>query len=252
VSNEKAHHGIGGGSMNSAMFLRILARRWYIVAIGVLLAAVAFVGMQRGGGAFAVETNVVFVAPGNQGIGDVNDGNQPSLVGFAAVIERKIHDGRESDRVGENASLYGAGVDRGIQVLLVNSGSQWTTSFAKPVLSIRVVGPTREWVLSHLEGTITEIRTLAAREQGTVGVASTAEISTERVPEVAEAHYIGSTRGTQLRALAALLLVGFGLSSATAVALDRSLAGRTVRGFAAAASHRVIRPIVRRRKGTSP
>lgn len=238
--------------MNSAMFLSILGRRWYIVAIGLLLAAAAFAGMQRGGGAYAAETTVVFVAPGDQGIGDVNDGIVPSLVGFAAVIERKMHDGRESDRLGENASLYGAGVDRGTQVLLVNSGSQWSTSFAKPVLSIKVVGPSGQWVRSHLEGTINRIRTLAAREQGTAGVAPAAEISTERVPDVAEVHYIGTTRGTQLRALAALLLVGFGLSGAVAVVLDRALARRTVPSTAGFSSHRIIRPIIRRKKGTSP
>ena len=125
--------------MNTATLLGILGRRWYIVAIGLLLAVAAFAGMQRSGGAFAAETTVVFVAPGNQGIGEVSDVS--SLVGFAAVIERKIHDGRESDRLGENASLYGAGIDQGTQVLLVNAGSQWTTSFAKPTLAIKVVGP---------------------------------------------------------------------------------------------------------------
>ncbi len=217
--------------MTAAALLRILGRRWYVLAVGLAIVALCFTTMQRAGGAYSTQATVIFVAPGDRGVGETSDGYLNSLVDFAAVVEREYHDGRPADRLAEAASLFGAGVSDGEQVLLVNSGSQWENSFAKPAISIKVVGPTAREVRGRLDRIIRRIGALAAARQAESGVDSTNAIGTERVPEQTVVQYVGSTRGTQARALLALTVVGLGASSAAAVLLDRALARRRGRSL---------------------
>jgi hypothetical protein len=201
-----------------------MARRWWVILLGLCLTAGTFAGLQQSGGAYSTNATVIFVAPGDLGVGEVSDDNLGSLVDFAAVIERQFHDGQRSDRLAEHASLFGAGVTQGYRVLLVSSGSQWVTSFAKPALSISVVGPSEEWVVSTLNTVTARIASLAAAQQSKLGVDPANTISTERVPAAAVVKHLGSSRGTQIRAMAALTVVGLGLSIAAAAAVDRGLA----------------------------
>jgi hypothetical protein len=210
--------------MTSATVLRLMARRWWVILIGLCLTAGTFVGLQHNDGAYSTDATVIFVAPGDRGVGEVSDGYLGSLVNFSAVIEREFHDGRQSDRLAENASLYGAGVTQGYRVLLVNSGSQWENSFAKPALSISIVGPSEAWVTSTLDTVTARIASLAAAQQARAGVDSQHTITTERVPAAAVVRHLGSSRGTQARAMVALTAVGLGLSIAAAVGFDRGLA----------------------------
>jgi hypothetical protein len=241
--------------MTSATLLRLMARRWWVILIGLSLTAGAFVGLHHDGGAYATDATVIFVAPGDRGVGEVSDGYLGSLVDFAAVIEREFHDGRQSDRLAENASLYGAGVTQGYRVLLVNSGSQWETSFAKPALAISVVGPSARWVVSTLHAVTTRIVTLAAAQQSNAGADAEHTITTETVPAVAPVRYLASSRGTQARAMIALTVVGLGLSVATAVATDRGLARARLRRARSFARTRILapsRPSMTRQKGSTP
>jgi hypothetical protein len=210
--------------MTSGALLRILARRWYMLLVGILVIAGAFVTMQRAGGAYTTQVSVIFVAPGNKGVGELKPGDLETLVDFAAVVEREYHHGTPTERLAENASLFGSGVDQGSQVLLPNSGTQWATSFARPALTVRVVGPSAGWVGARLQSILTRIDTIAAERQAAAGVAPKSLITTERTPLAARIDHIDSTLGTQLRALVALTIVGLGLSASAAVALDRALA----------------------------
>lgn len=210
--------------MTSGALLRILARRWYVLLVGILVIAGAFVTMQRAGGAYTTQVSVIFVAPGNKGVGEIKAADLETLVDFAAVVEREYHDGKPTERLAENASLFGSGVAQGSQVLLPNSGTQWASSFARPALSVKVVGPSVGWVNARLQGILTRIDTIATERQTAAGVAQENLITTERTPIAARIDHVDSTLGTQARALVALTIVGLGLSASAAVALDRALA----------------------------
>lgn len=232
--------------MTMASLLRILGRRWYVLLVGLAIAAMAFLALSRPGGAYSTQVSVVFVSPGDKVVGRVNDGNLESLVDFAAVVERKVHDGRLSDRMAENAPLYGAGVDKGYQVLLVNSGTQWENSFGTPVLTVKVVGPSPEWVEDTLNAVTGRINRIARDTQLASGATAKNMISSERVPSTPSVSYIGSTRATQVRALVALMAVGVVVSSGLAVVLDRTLIRRSRRK--AQIRGRMLRP----HGGTAP
>jgi hypothetical protein len=247
--------------MTSATLLRLMARRWWVILLGLCLTAGTFVGLQQSGGAYSTNATVIFVAPGDLGVGEVSDGYLGSLVGFAGVIERQVHDGQRSDRLAEDASLYGAGVNQGYRVLLVNSGSQWETSFAKPALQISVVGPSEDWVMSTLDAVTARIASLAAAQQSKVGVDSENMISTERVPVAAVVKHLDSSRGTKARAMVALTIVGLGLSIAAAVAVDRGMARARSRSARRGRNHPITSsrtsapnrpPMTRQKEGSTP
>ncbi|MDQ1550153.1 MAG: hypothetical protein QOD27_1811 [Microbacteriaceae bacterium] len=241
--------------MTSATLLSLMARRWWVILIGLLLTAGAYAALQQNEGAFSTDATVIFVAPGDRGVGEVSDGYLGSLVDFAAVIERDFHDGRQSDRLAENASLYGAGVTQGYRVLLVNSGSQWENSFAKPALAINIVGPSEDWVVSTLDTVTARIASLAAARQAQLGVDSAHTITTERVPDAAVVSHVGSSRGTKARAMVALTVVGLGLSVAAAVGLDRAIARSSRRSRRTRTNTRPAPsrpPMIRQKEGSTP
>jgi hypothetical protein len=207
--------------VTTASLLSVIRRRWNVVIIGLFVTIVGFALLSHPGGAYSTQMTIVFLSPGDKVVGAVNDGNTVSLVDFAAVVERKIHHGKPSDRMAENAPLYGTGVDKGYQVLLLNSGTQWQNSFASPALTVKVVGPTPVWVEHTLETVINRIRAIARDTQLAAGTAEKNMISSEQVPSVPSVSYIGSTHATQARAFVALMSVGLALSAVAAVAVDR-------------------------------
>ena len=207
----------------------ILRRRWYIMVIGVGLAIVAFITMNRAGGVYTTEASVIFSPPGAAGVAPVSDGYQETLVAFTAAVEREYDNGREADRLAENATLYGAGVARGSQVLLPNSGGQWQTSFATPALDVKIVGPSPAWVQDELNRIVDRISSIARRQQAEQGVAAKNYITTALNPEQPDVSYVGSLKSTQARALAALLVLGLGLSAFAATLVDSVVARRRTR-----------------------
>lgn len=212
--------------MNTGALLRILARRWYVLIAAVIIAGFAFVFMARTGGAYVSEAQVVFIAPGTDAVGAFDEGYRDTLVNFAAAIEREFHNGEQSNRLAEHAPLFGAGVTQGYQVVLPNSGGQWENSFATPGLSVSVAGPSAEWVSATMSSLLERIDTLADERQVASGVAPENMIVTDHVPTELVISYIGSSRGTQARALLALAAVGLGVGAAAAVSIDRRALSR--------------------------
>ena len=207
--------------MTSGALLRILARRWYVLVVALIVAGFAFVLMNRTGGAFVAETQVMFIAPGTDAIGTVDDGYRDTLVNFAATIEREFHDGKQADRLAEHASLFGSGVSDGYQVVLPNNGGQWENSFATPALSVSVTGPTAAEVSATMTTLLDRIDTLSYDRQIASNVAPENMILTERLPTDAAISYVGSSRSTQARAAVMLVAVCLGIAAAMAVAIDR-------------------------------
>jgi hypothetical protein len=208
--------------MTSAEFLRIAGRRWYVIVAGLALAGLAFVLMNRVGGTYSAQSAVIFAAPGSSGVTQVEDGYVPSLIAFAAIVEREFRDGQPADRLASNdATLFGAGVTKGYDVELPNTGGQWQNSFSQPQLTISVVGPSAAWVRTTMNREIKRVETLADERQTSSGVTSNFAITTTLVPTTPEIQYLGHTSSMRARALAALLGLGLGLSIAAAIAIDR-------------------------------
>jgi hypothetical protein len=209
--------------VTTAAFFRVLGRRWYVMVAGVTLSALVFMSMAGVGDVYSTETNVIFVAPGDQSFGQVRDDNVESLVNFAAAVERVVLAGRPADRLAStDATLFGAGVRQGYEVSLPNSGGQWQNSFNQPILKVEVVGPSASWVSATLGRLLDRIDSVARERQAQSDVAPQNTITTERAPTTASIRDLGSTRSERARGAAALLALGLALSAIAAVLADRA------------------------------
>ena len=204
--------------MTTRSLLAIIGRRWYILLVGVAAAGVAFL-MLRSDGVYTTQARVAFVSPGISDVGQTDDGQLETLTAFAAAVEREYHDGKQSDRLAENATLYGAGIDQGVQALLPNTGGQWQMSFANAAIDISVVGPTPEWVLQQRDAAVDRVQQIALRQQEESGVPPKNRITTLVIP-ASQVGHVGPTRSTQARAAGVLLLLGLSLSAAAAAVVD--------------------------------
>jgi hypothetical protein len=208
--------------MTTAAFFRVIGRRWYIILLGLALAGLTFVLMNRAGGTYTAESSVIFVAPGSSGVSQVQDGYLPSLVDYAAIVERVARNGQPADRLASNdATLFGAGVTKGYTIELPNTGGQWAVSFSQPRLEISVVGPSSDWVTKTMTHQLARVETIARDLQSVGGSSEANSITTSALPTVPVVQYQGATRSTQARALLALIILGLGLSSVVAVLIDR-------------------------------
>jgi hypothetical protein len=209
--------------MTAPALMRVLLRRWYVVVAVFAVLGATFLILDEAGGAYVSETKVLFVVPGAAAVGVFDDRQRDTLVEFVGAIEQEINEGTQPDRLSPDASLFGAGVTEGHQVVIPNTGGQWQYSFPDPVLSVRVVGHSPEQVGESINALLDRIDVLAADRQSAVDPPDV--ISTERVPAEATVSYVGGSRRTQARALLVLGLVGLGVAAAAAVLIDR-LAGR--------------------------
>jgi hypothetical protein len=184
------------------------------------LAGVAFILMYRAGGIYSTEASVILSQPGGSEISDAGDGYRETLVSFAAAVEREYHNGKPSDRLAESATLYGAGVTRGSQVLLPSTGGQWQTSFASPSLDVKVVGPTAAWVQNELNSITNRIEDIAAAQQSKAGVPAGKFIGTAVSPAAPDVSYVGPLKSTSVRAFAAMMSLGVGTGTIAAVLIE--------------------------------
>jgi hypothetical protein len=204
--------------MTTRSLLAIVGRRWYIVLVGLVAAGAAFL-LLRSPGAYTAEARVAFVSPGISDVGQTDDGQLETLTAFAAAVEREYHDGKPSDRLAENATLYGAGVSQGVQALLPNTGGQWQMSFATAAIDLSVVGPSPTWVLDQRDAAVRRIQQITLHQQQASGVAPKNRITTLVIPGSQVGH-VGPSKSTEVRGAAVLLLLGAGLSTAAAAVLD--------------------------------
>ena len=209
------------GPLTTPELLRVLRRRWHVIAGGLVAVGLIFLVLLRSGGAYVTQNAIIFVPPGGLALDHVDEGYRGSYVNFAAAVERRLLEGRAADRLAENANLYATGIDAGYRLLVPNSGGQWQQSFRVPGISVQVAGPSRAWVRTTADSLLGRIGTEAEALQRSASVASADRIDSKRLVETVDVQYMGSTFATQVRALLALGALGLGLSVALAVLLDR-------------------------------
>lgn len=214
--------------MTTRSLLAIAGRRWYVIVVGIALALFAFVLLQQEG-AYTTQARVAFIGPGTYRVGQTDDGKLETLTAFAAAVEREYHHGRQSDRTAENATLYGAGLNEGVQVLLPNTGGQWQMTFANAAIDVSVVGPSPEWVSEHRDAAVARVQAIAQRLQKQSGVAPAELITTTVIPDAPQVGRIWSTKSMEARALLVLVLIGGSLSLGAAALVDGAVSRRRLR-----------------------
>jgi hypothetical protein len=207
------------------------ARRWYIVALGVVLtsATVAYVSVSPG--VYWARSQVVLLGPPVPARPNKLNSGSGSLIATAGLIEREVNFGRtRMPATSNDVALVDLGVYDGEQVRLPNNGGQWASNFDEPVLDVQASGPSAAIVRRRIDSLIAEISTILERRQDDAGVTRANKITLAISPQQVQVNY---ATGDRRRAASVLVLLGMSLTTAAVLVLEaRRDRGRTRQGAA--------------------
>lgn len=206
--------------MTAAILLRILGRRWYIVAIGIAIGLASLGAVRSAEPVYWTKAEVTFVAPDREPAYWIPGDDYASLVDFAAMVERRANYNSASvDLTLSSGTLYGAGVRHGYSVTLLNSGGQWAKSFRWPVLSVQVVDSSAQRVKDVLKNVVDSINEASVVLQQEAGVQQ-ALITTLTSPSSPEIVFGGGTQINRVKGAVFWVGIAATLSILAAVIVD--------------------------------
>lgn len=213
--------------MTVAGLFRLIGRRWYVFAAGLLCAVAAILFLGTGQRLYSTQVEIVMLPPGTSLNFEMPDTMRVSLVNFADVTVREFNAQNPTHVLSApKASLFGNGIRRGTSVQLANSGTQWSPSFGTPVISIQVIASSPEQVLSELNSSAAKIRKLTQQIQSATGAEPASFIEPDFDATRVNVYSFGPTRAGTLKANLALVAVSLCVSSLAADLLDRRLSKR--------------------------
>lgn len=216
---------VPGETVSLANLFRLLAKRWAILMVGlVVTAGAAFVAAQEHPVQFS-RTDVVFMAPSSSLYPNSLQTRSEDLIVTAGVVAKRVMGPAEPLKFASPetilASIPSIGTDYWVR--LPDSGGQWAPHFANQVLFVDIVGDSADEVRQTQAEVIQRIRDeldLLQREQN---VAPVNDITITVAPEVAVVQEIS---GSRVRAVAMTLTLGAGATIAVIVALEVAAARR--------------------------
>lgn len=203
----------------------VMARRWYVVLAGAVVALVALVVIGSAPGVYSTQTDVLFLAPSSATNPNPIEAGSESLIATTGLVARIVNHGRsDPPTASSGVTLLGQGIRHGYSIRLPNSGGQWANNFDRPVLDIQVTGPSAASVRASLATRISQVERTLDDLQAADGIAPENFITTSSTPELAPVlHHVGQPR----RAMAAVVLLGAALTGFAAIGLDRLALGRS-------------------------
>lgn len=208
--------------MSAADIFLCIARRWYIVVLGVLLTWAGCAAAAPGEHVYSAKASVVFLWPGSGPVSPTDDTAIPVLVNFAAMVRLALP-AASSDGGAFGGSLVGAEVRQGYTVVLPNSGGQWSQSYNQPMLAIEAVDRTPEAAERQLTSIMRQIDQVASQLQARLNVPVRERVTTNAGSANIDIVDGGVSPGTRVRGLAALAVLGAFLTVVAAVVGDRAL-----------------------------
>jgi hypothetical protein len=205
----------------------ILLRRWFILALALLLAVGGGVALHQSQGVYTSETVVSFLLPDKTNLSVDNGLKDSSVIAFAGAVTRTVAAGVDTEFYSEDAApLYGAGLRQGAVVSMPNDGNQWSSSYTRAEIVVKIVGPSEAWVSATQRRLLAEVADAAAALQSSV----TSPDDRIRVAPVELTKRIVHIVPSRSETLAALLALGFAaliVGTWAAVVVDRRLLPRT-------------------------
>lgn len=211
-------------------------RRWYIVVLGLACIAGVAYTLDRTPGVYFAQVDVLFLADESQAGANPLQNQEDSVIHFASVVQQSVSDGAVQTRLSSpSATLQGSGIREGYVARLSDAGGQWESSFNRAVIEIEVVDSSPAEVRRVVDEVVGRITAETERIQQEAGVDPSTWVTADVETDDVSIGYMGSTRGSRLRGLAAVGLVGGAATVLTAVLVDRWRSGRiAVRSRAAA------------------
>lgn len=204
-----------------------MLRRWYVVAVVLVLAGVGGYILQRDGGVFATKSVVSFTLPDKTSLSPNSGLDDASVIAFAGVVARAVDNGKTPAIYSTfDAPFYGAGLRQGVLVSLPNAGDQFTTSYQRAEVVIQIIGPTEQWVAQRQSEFLTKVVQISNAQQSSVA-SEDARIKATPVPLTKQIFHIVPSRSEVVAAALALIIAALIVGGWAAVAVDRAARGRT-------------------------
>lgn len=205
-----------------------LTRRWYVVAVTLLIAIVGSYLLQRGQGVYATETVVSFLPPNQNALSPNNGLKDANLIAFAGLVARKVNNGQTPAIYSiYDAPFYGAGVRQGVAVSIPNAGNQFATSYQRAEVVLQIVGPSERWVAQVQSKLLSQVVQITNAQQASVTsetarIRASPELSTKKISRVAPSRTLAVSASIAL-VIAALLVGGW-----ASVIVDRTTRARKI------------------------
>lgn len=204
----------------------VLVRRWFVVAVALIIALVGNYLLQRGQGVYVTETVVSFLLP-NQSAMSPNSGlDDASVIAFAGVVARKVNNGKTPAIYSiYDAPLYGAGVRQGVVVSIPNAGNQFATTYQRAEVVLQIVGPSEQWVARAQSELLSQVVQISNAQQASV-TSEKARIQAAPVSPTKKISHVVPSRTAASSALIALLISALLVGGWAAVIVDRAIRRR--------------------------
>ncbi|MGT2463867.1 hypothetical protein [Sinomonas atrocyanea] len=217
--------------MSAADVLQCLARRWYIVLLGLMMTCAGCLAAAPGQHVYSARASVVFLWPGSGPVSRTDDTAVPALVNFAAMVRLALPALSEgaSDGGAFGGSLVGAEVRRGYIIVLPNSGGQWSQSYNQPMLAIEAVDVDPQAAENQLTAIMRQIDETTAELQERLAIPPAERVTTTAGTANIDLVDGGVNAGTRVRGVSALGVLGAFSTIVSAVLADRALQRRRAR-----------------------
>lgn len=171
----------------------VVARRWYVCLLGLILTVGAMATVYRDPGVHWVRAEVTLTAPATIADALAAPDSGASLVPVTTVLEKVMDDDMPHAFVSDEAPFYAA-VGEGLSIRQLDTGGQWSRNFSAPTLIVEVVEPDPKEAQDVLLATVAEIEARTLGLQAALGLDQERHI-TVTVDDVRQAHLVASGPG---------------------------------------------------------
>jgi hypothetical protein len=205
---------------------RALLRHWPIVLVGAVCTIGAGVVAISDDGVYFSRTNIVFKAPtSNEYPNAIRTQLEDVIVTAGVVAKRLTGPGRVTKFASPEVTSVGLGVRDGWSIRLRDIGGQWATNFPVQMLTLDVVGPSREVVQQRQHDVIQRVEQELYQLQRDAGVNPAKDITALPAPEFSVVYYVS---GNKPRALGMTAVLGVSVTITVVLGVDRRRRRREV------------------------
>ena len=199
------------------VLLRAL-RRWYVVMLGLVLTASAgYLLITRMPVVYSARTSVTVLPSESNPLRA--DGT--AINGMAVILALRANGGSTPIKTSSpETTLYGEGLLDGSRVRIRDTGGQWATQIAEPVIYVEAIGATPEVVTTRVNRMVGSLKSDLDRLQRELGVDRSTAMFLRVSPDPPSAERI---TGNRTRVLAATALIGMALTAVALTPIDRML-----------------------------
>ncbi len=207
--------------MTIVTFASLMARRWYLFVIALGCVLVGSFYLNSGQRVFVTTAEFVMVGPGTSLGFEPPGDTRETLINFADVVSRTLN--AEHPTYGLSspaATLFGNGLRSGVSVRLANSGSQWNSSFASPVITVQILDSSAEKVQGQLNEVTKSINTITRDIQVGSGARPATLITADSDPTRIIISSFGPTRTSKTKGVAVMASVAVCIATIIGKGLD--------------------------------